>query len=202
MDMHSLIREKFDVRAVVSSPILCWQQSSRYGLLKKEQTRELLAELFHDFEFAVGAEIGVDRGRYAEVLCQKNPNLKLYCIDSWIGRRGSDHYEDAKIRLEQYNAELIRKDSIDASEMFENESLDFVYIDAKRDFNSTIIDIIKWGRKVRRHGIISGRGYCNMFETGVVRAVDAYTLSHDVKYWYITRELEPNYFMVKHWVER
>lgn len=202
MDIHEIIRKKFDVREIISSPILCWQGSNRYRLLDKEQTRNSLAELFSELNLNIGVEVGVDRGRYSEVLCQKNPNLKLYCVDSWQGGRGRNHYKDAQNRLSKYNVELIRKKSTDAVKGFANESLDFVYIDAQRDFNSAVIDIVQWGRKIKRGGVISGRGYCNMFSTGIVRAVDAYTYAHDVKYWYITRELEPNYFMVKHWPER
>jgi hypothetical protein len=45
--------------------------------------------------------------------------------------------------------------------------------------------------------MISGRGYCNLFETGVVRAVDAYTYAHYIRGVYITRDIEPNFFFLK-----
>ena len=41
--------------------------------------RETLAWLFNQLGFTVGAEIGTERGLYAQVLLDKNPNLQLFC---------------------------------------------------------------------------------------------------------------------------
>lgn len=42
-----------------------------------------LAMLFAELKFNVGAEIGVERGLYSEILCKTNPGLHLYSIDPW-----------------------------------------------------------------------------------------------------------------------
>ena len=48
-----------------------------------DKTRDDLALYFKERGYKTGAEIGVDRGLYSEVLCKSNPGVKLYCIDPW-----------------------------------------------------------------------------------------------------------------------
>jgi len=128
-------------------------------------TRVDLAKYFKKLGFKVGAEIGVLRGDYSVQLCKANPNLKLYCIDSWginEMRHSAYHlkmYEKAKFNLAPYNTKLIKKLSLDAIRDFSDNSLDFVYIDANHKFDYVIEDIIEWSRKVRKGGIISGHDY-------------------------------------------
>lgn len=69
-------------------------------------TRDTLAQIFKELNFNIGAEVGVERGLYSEVLVKANPNLKLFSIDAWAAYKGyRDHvtqskldgiYEDAK----------------------------------------------------------------------------------------------------------
>lgn len=199
MTTDELIRKNLEVKRVGPPPILCWIGSSRHRLQDGTVSRGKIANLFAELNFQLGAEIGVDRGIYAETLLQSNSGLRLVCVDSWATGRGEDHYQDAFYRLSRYNAQIMRMKSLEAAKTFEDNTLDFVYIDAQRDFNAAALDIINWGRKVKQGGIISGRGYCNLFETGIVTAIDAYCRSHYVRNLYITREMEPNYLFVKHW---
>jgi len=53
-------------------------------------------------------------------------------------------------------AELIRETSSDAVKSFEDESLDFVYIDGNHDYNFVKEDIDLWTPKVKRTGLIIG----------------------------------------------
>jgi predicted O-methyltransferase YrrM len=46
-----------------------------------------------------------------------------------------------------------------AADDFLDNSLDFVYIDAGHRFDDVVQDIIKWTKKVRKGGIISGHDY-------------------------------------------
>jgi len=197
--MNEIIRKKMDVRRVAEPPILCWIGTGRHNLGDPIVGRKLLTELFNDLNFKVGVEVGVDRGVFSDMLLSANPNLTLHLVDAWEG--AGDHCNDAHNRLEKYGerAQFKRFKSLDAVKQFEDNSIDFVYIDSKRDFNSVTLDLIEWGKKVRQDGMIAGRGYCNLFETGVVKAVDAYTLAHNIRDFYITRAIEPEYFWRKHW---
>lgn len=197
MDINEIIKKKFDIRVINSPPILCWMGSGNHRLADNNKGRLLLAELYAELGYTVGVEVGVDRGFNAENILSKNSELKLICVDSWASDRAEEHHQDALKRLEKYNVIFMKMTSWDASLQIEDNSIDFVYIDSKRDFNSVVLDIIEWGRKVKKGGIISGRGYCNFFESGVVKAVNAYTYAHNIRNWYVTREIEPQYFWEK-----
>jgi len=151
-----------------------------------------LIKHFGDLGFTTGAEIGVAEGYFSEAMFKAIPNLKLYCIDVWQPYRGNQwsgstarnehHFEIAKNRLSNYNAEIIREMSMDAVKRFKDNSLDFVYIDANHSFDYVIEDLIEWSKKVRIGGIISGDDYYNFRKAGVVPAVNAYTYAHKIDF--------------------
>lgn len=130
--------------------------------------RSDLPQFFVDLGFKVGVEIGVEEGYFSEELCKAG--LKIYSVDPWIHspnwryqrtqKEMEKIYGRAKKRLGQYpNNTIIRKYSMDAVEDFDNESLDFVYIDGNHEFRYIAEDIYEWTKKVRKGGIISGHDY-------------------------------------------
>lgn len=151
-----------------------------------------LAAYFHEQGFKVGAEVGVFAGHYSEVLCRAVPGLKLYCVDAWAPYAGyRDHkfeasfkraYDSTVERLKPYNHEIIRKFSMDAVKDFEDESLDFVYIDGNHSYEHVRDDIREWAKKVRKGGIVAGDDYYVMASgnVGVIQAVDEYAKQHDI----------------------
>jgi len=167
--------------------------------------RDDLAELLCDFDFRIGAEIGVYQGDYSEVLLSKNPELKLYLIDPWLAlpgmklKRGDETveaeqwimdkiYEFTVDRFKGKNVRIIRKFSTEAVNDFADNALDFVYIDGDHSLVSCVLDIACWSRKVKKGGIISGHDYRD-FETintcQVKQAVDAYTDANKINPWFI-----------------
>ncbi|MEK7117080.1 MAG: class I SAM-dependent methyltransferase [Patescibacteria group bacterium] len=146
--------------------------------------RRYLADLFRELDFKIGAEIGVLSGDYSKILCEANPELKLYCIDSWgLGdkkQKMRDYhirmYEKAKKKLAICNAVLVRKLSMDAVKDIEDGLLDFVYIDASHRDPYITQDIVEWSRKIRPRGIVSGHDYNN--KPLVMKAVNAYIEAH------------------------
>ena len=131
-----------------------------------------LSKLFAELKFNKGVEVGVDRGEFSEVLCKDNPNLHLYSVDPWSPgayEEGNPYkskqeyfegcYQETVKRLASYNCTIIRKTSMDALKDFEDNSLDFVYIDANHDFLNFTMDLHYWMKKVRLGGIISGHDY-------------------------------------------
>jgi predicted O-methyltransferase YrrM len=64
----------------------------------------------------------------------------------------------------------IQKISWEASGDFDDESVDFVFIDADHTYESVVKDINSWLPKVRKGGMISGHDYFN--PCGVKQAVD------------------------------
>lgn len=154
-----------------------------------------------------GAEIGVADARFSTYLCQRMPKIELYCIDPWRpyhgNRRGggrqqhSKNFEFAQERLANFNATLIQETSFEANSQFDDESLDFVYIDANHDFDYVMIDIILWAQKVRSGGIVAGHDYYHFNNSGVIEAVDAYIKAHGIHQWFLTDEREPTWYWQK-----
>lgn len=153
------------------------------------ENRIQLAEYFNDRDFKVGAEIGVADGRYSEILCQKIKDLHLYCVDPWSPYNGNwrskkdqnEAFNRAKYRLQNYNAELVRKTSLQASVNYADETMDFVFIDGAHDFNNVMLDLILWTPKVKKGGVVSGHDYYDARTVKVVPAVEAYCKQNGIK---------------------
>lgn len=197
ISVDRLIWNKLHIKRNDTLPFTGWN---------KNATRTTLAEIMSEAGYKVGAEIGVRHGTYSLILAKTIPNLKLKCIDPYApyrGRRPSQERQDlifahAKKILEPYDVEFLRMTSMDAVKLIPDGSLDFVYIDAMHEFDPVMMDIISWAPKVRVGGIVSGHDYAQGYQVGVVRAVDAYTYSHNINNWYIVHgEGNPSWFWVK-----
>lgn len=141
-------------------------------------TRDDLAEFLAENNLNKGAEIGVAAGEYSEILMKANPNLTLYGVDPWEPYRGYKDFarlgtftsleQQAHERLDKYdNYHFIKKYSLDAAKDFEDESLDFVYIDANHSEPYVTQDITAWFKKVRRGGIVAGHDYARIKAKGI-----------------------------------
>jgi hypothetical protein len=172
-------------------------------VLVRKGRRNVLANVFADLRFNYGAEIGTQKGNYANVLCHANPNLHLVCVDPWLAYGGlKQHHQDTFYsmtveKLKRYNVTILKKTSMEALHDIEDESLDFVYIDAAHDFDNVVLDLVCWAYKVKIGGIISLHDYMGGHGAGVMKAIDGYTHCHNINPWYITREMEATAFWVK-----
>lgn len=196
-EIHQAIRRKFHLSNLTTRMAnLPYCSGMRYN-------RYHLAELLGELGYNKGAEIGVRQGAYSAKLCRSNPNLKLLCIDPWsaLGEKYPQEKQDfiyskAIENLSKYGVTFIRKTSFDALADVEDESLDFVYIDGDHKFDTAMMDIIFWSRKVRSGGIVAAHD-CYGGEVGVQKAVEAYVHCHHIDPWYVTKELAPTAYWVK-----
>jgi hypothetical protein len=151
----------------------------------------------------VGVEIGVWEGENLKRLAIECLNIKkIYGIDpyqaygNWKRFVDIDSLNSAKKQAQENisnlsNAELIVKSSLEASESFEDESLDFVFIDGNHSFESAYNDIITWYPKVKTGGLFSGDDFSR---DGVNDALYKFKrennmmheihISEDIWYWY------------------
>ena len=114
-----------------------------------EYGRGDLILLYKALGFKVGAEIGVLGGRFSNSILRANPDLKLYCIDPWKpyndlsgdGEEFNKCENDARDRLKDKNAVIIKDLSSNAVNQFKDNSLDFVFIDGAHDFLNVAHDI-------------------------------------------------------------
>lgn len=155
--------------------------------------------LINHLQLTTGAEIGTERAIFAKRLCVTNPQLHLYCVDPWTAYKDyrehvsqsklDDFYKEAEWRLKPFNATLVRKFSVEASQDFADESLDFVYIDGNHSLLHVVQDLWHWVPKVRKGGIISGHDYIQRINPSyamhVVEAVNAYTQAFRVQPWFL-----------------
>jgi hypothetical protein len=175
---------------------------------------EIFAKLTKDMGFTVGAEIGVERGKFANHLLKNNPQLKLYGIDAWKTYKNYDglpdisqerlsyYYKEARERLKSYNIQLVQDLSINAVKRFADESLDFVYIDANHRYEFVTEDIQAWSKKVKKGGMVAGHDYLDNpkedINYGVKKAVDEWVKNYNIQYLFITKQDEfPTWFYIK-----
>lgn len=165
--------------------------------------RVTLAELINDLNFKEGVEIGVRGGDYSKILCENNPQLRLYGVDPYIPHQGyNDIRREKTFNRYKQNAqdilypylingqyEFIEMFSLDAVKRFKDESLDFVYIDGDHCFESVVLDIAYWSKKVKKGGIISGDDYFKhrngKSHIHVYQAVRGYTDAWKIKPWFV-----------------
>jgi hypothetical protein len=185
MNTLDYIVEKFNIDLKQPSPILTHNIS-----------RVDLAKMLFELDFKIGAEIGVAAGQHAQILCDNNPNLKLYCIDPWFRTSSADNpnhngillkwYDVALKILEPYNCVFMKEKSMSAVEKFEDKSLDFVFIDGNHNFKNVAMDIASWERKIRSGGIIYGHDFVSHPEyCHVESVVRAYTNAYQINPWFV-----------------
>jgi hypothetical protein len=144
--------------------------------------------------FGQGAEIGVKTGKFSDYLLQHWKGAQLISIDPWLEdtpdayvdhanvaqSKHEEFYEQTKARLRPYGprSQIWRLTSVDAAVKIPDHSLDFVYIDARHDYDSVVEDLNAWFSKVKAGGILAGHDYADgsfpQGEFGVKRAVDEF----------------------------
>lgn len=160
-----------------------------------------LLNWFRDLNFTKGAEIGVEAGVFSEEICKANPQLTLYCIDPWrayleyIEHTTQEEldklYDEAVNRLKPYKCNIVRSFSEDAYKLFDDESLDFVYIDGNHEFLQVAADITNWSPKVRKGGIVAGHDFrrnSRKYINDVKDVVSAYAYAKQINPWFVLKE--------------
>eukprot|EP00947_MAST-08B_sp_MAST-8B-sp1_P000574 g574.t1 len=149
----------------------------------------------------VGAELGVQRGAFAEELLSRWTNCQVYVlVDTWARPRG--HYADVanvddathesflqetlrrlKPLAEKHGTrlEICRNLTTACADRFADGSFDFIYVDARHDYKGVSSDLEKWWPKIRRGprpaagGIMAGHDYVTQREV----AGQDWTLNED-----------------------
>lgn len=168
-----------------------WKQN------RPEQGRIQLAKAIGEMKPKLGVEIGVRNGDSALLWTEYNPDLVLWCIDPYAGRWSGRHHRMAAKRLNPKKHLLEVMTSMEALVDFEDNILDFVHIDGAHEFDDVVMDIICWGRKLKPGGIMACHDYCEGYKRGVAPAVRAYTRCHNIRPWFVTKDLSPTAFWQK-----
>jgi hypothetical protein len=187
---------------------MCFDISDTERELLKVNVREELPKLFESLGYKVGAEVGVWEGYFSEKILDGFSG-KLYSIEPWTEDPNQAYYymitttqadfdkiyETCRNKLSRFGdrSVMIRKTSVEASKQFEDDSLDFVYIDGLHDYKHIKEDIEVWYPKVRNGGTLCGHDYSNVDQgcAGIKKAVDEFN-----KKVFITRDKQSTSWML------
>lgn len=144
---------------------------------KRNITRnELMMEITKEFPFGKGVEVGTFKGEFSKEILQ-NWNGTLYMVDVWRPLSDEEYldssnhgnfvngvYGEAMKNISGYEDQgiMIRATSEISSKLFEDNSLDFVYIDANHAYDYVVQDIELWYPKLKQGGYLCGHDYIDL----------------------------------------
>lgn len=164
---------------------------------------EDLPKLIKDIANPVGLEIGTERGTSTEYLLETIPTLKLYGVDpyvdyiDWYGgvaSKKNEEYQEFKNRISKYSDRfyLYRETSDQALKRFDDETLDFVFIDGLHVYDHVLKDCENYYSKVKSGGILCGHDFNKIEDVNRAVHVFAGKIGKEVRLakqdmWYIIK---------------
>jgi predicted O-methyltransferase YrrM len=132
----------------------------------------------------VGSWKGKSSSYLAVEIINSKKDIKLDCVDTWKG--SAEHTDDLYVKsnslyelfIENISSlssviNPIRMDSVSASKTYEDNSIDFVFIDANHQYDYVKNDIQSWFPKLKVGGVMAGHDY-NTGWADVDKAVDGF----------------------------
>lgn len=140
-------------------------------------------------------EVGSYQGDSTVQFC-KALGCRVFAVDPWKNfydatDSSSERYDmtnvehNFDVHVEHFEVVKMKMDSEEGSKCFEDETLDFVYIDGNHTYEHVIADVRNWLPKVKEGGVIGGHDYTY---PSVRRAVD--------------RHFEPDIVVNSSWLKR
>ena len=160
--------------------------------MREIQKRIELTSLIDELDLKVGVEVGVNEGDFSKDLLENSKLDKLYSVDAWCTdqeltrsvfkrwaiRHGEVEkaYETTCEKLAPFGdrSEIIRDISEVAVKQFDDQSIDFIYIDASHRWSGVALDLILWYPKVKWGGIFAGHDYWKCYRCEVMEAVNGF----------------------------
>jgi len=134
-------------------------------------------------------EIGVQSGVFANEVLSKWPSFEQYFgIDLWAEQK--NYVDHANIKQEEQDQKylstfnlltnkygsdkikLIRNYSTNAVVLFHDESIDFIYVDARHDYCGVYEDLNNYYPKLKCNGMMAGHDYHTVDEVAKVSGQD------------------------------
>lgn len=159
--------------------------------------------------FSYAVMMGPDEGHFVEIgtwkgqssaflaveIINSGKKIKLDCIDNFTGSiiepgqmYDRDNMENRLLEVFNNNMKpveghytAIQSDSAAAASLYEDESLDFVFIDASHDYDSFRKDLFAWFPKVKVGGLLAGHDYAEAYP-GIVKAVTDHLANEEVSF--------------------
>jgi Methyltransferase domain len=130
-----------------------------------------LGALLESRGLLTGAEVGVQTGAFSQsILSDWTSCTKFYLVDLWKHQENyhdfanandqvqEQYFETTKTALQPYENKTIflRMTSVEAASHLPNQTLDFVYTDARHDYCGVKEDLNAYWPKLRPGGIMAG----------------------------------------------
>jgi hypothetical protein len=149
-------------------------------------TRAHLGPYLESHKFETGAELGVQNGLFSFEILKKWPSCKkFYLIDIWKpqenyfdGANVPQHLQDQAYqntirRLSPFKnkIQILRMLTSEAVHLIPDNSLDFIYIDARHDYCGVMEDLVKYWPKLRKNvsgSVIAGHDYKTAAEVRLI----------------------------------
>ena len=143
----------------------------------------------------IGLGQGKSSGYMAVEIINSKKNIKLDCVDCWD--MPTDETKDYTMAFfnnlkpiwNMLDISVIQNYSTEASKLYEDNSLDFVFIDGDHSFSAVTDDIEHWLPKLKANGLIAGHDYTQEYINSVVPAVDTFFRKEKVNVskssWYV-----------------
>jgi hypothetical protein len=136
---------------------------------------DLIKHIGKEFTKGKGVEVGTFKGQFSKEI-MNNWSGTLYMVDVWRpleseyddssnhGKYDGGVYNNAMENIKGFEdrAIMVRATSEISSDMFNDESLDFVYIDANHAYDYVVQDIKLWHPKVKKGGYLCGHDYLSI----------------------------------------
>ena len=166
-----------------------------------------------------GAELGVLQGQFAQQTLSGWTSVnKYYLVDPWahqdpekyvdFANKGdeeqNENMEQAILNTATYQDKVVfvRNFSTDAVKMFEDCSLDYVYVDAVHDYRGALTDLTDWWPKIRPGGIMAGHDFIDSIDPfwgvfNVKSAVEHFSAAVAAPFWLTDDPVMPSFWIAK-----
>ena len=145
----------------------------------------------HGMHFVeVGAYYGKSAAYMAVEIINSGKKIRFDVVDTWRGspehQKSAWDYQPDMVNdtaFDTFRNNMspaagyyvpIKLSSVEASKLYLDKSLDFVYIDAAHEYESVKADISAWLPKLKSGAILGGHDYLGTTEDGVTRAVNEF----------------------------
>jgi methyltransferase family protein len=150
----------------------------------------------------VGAEVGTWRGDFSASILRWTRPTRLFLVDPWrhfagegyehamFGGAGGGQVEMDQVHegvLDRFKDEIrggrvvvLRELSLEAAKRWDDEGLDWVYIDGDHAYEAVRADLHAYWRVLKQGGLLAGDdyGFPGWWNDGVTRAVDEFANAH------------------------
>lgn len=182
--------------------------------------RDDFAKAIDELGLKVGVEIGVDEGKFSDLILSNSKLDVLHGVDAWstdIGKTKSKYSSVCAAKMAARNLDynsvevgarkllskhgkrsnIIKSISWDAASQFEDGSIDFIYFDGSHTSDGFLKDMESWYPKVKVGGLMSGHDYCRKRWYGVIEVVNKFLPEHGMEI-HVTKEGKaPSWWTIK-----